>query len=102
MNTISRQEFLQRSTMAAAALVVSSLEGFALSTPQKKIKVALIGCGSVSGVYLPHLSKSPFVELVSVCDIVYDRAKKRASEFSVANHYPHIDQQLRSEEHTPE
>ena len=36
MNTLSRQEFLQRSTMAAAALLVSSLEGFALSTPQKK------------------------------------------------------------------
>ena len=34
-----------------------------------KIKVAIIGCGSVSGVYLPHLTKSPYVELVSVCDI---------------------------------
>ena len=28
------------------------------------------------GQYLPHLSKSPFVELVSTCDIVYERQRK--------------------------
>ena len=94
MNNISRQEFLKNTAMASAALLLSSIEGFALLSPDKKTKVAVIGCGSVSGVYLPHLSKSPFVELVSVCDIVYDRAKKRAAEFNVPNHYPHIDQQL--------
>jgi predicted dehydrogenase len=70
------------------------LEGFALARPDKKTKVALIGCGSVSGVYLPHLSKSPFVELVSVCDIIPERAEKRAKEFNVPNYYPHIDKQL--------
>src|ERR1700754_4479946 len=94
MKEITRQEFLQRSTMAAAALLVSSLEGLAKTTQQKKIKVALIGCGSVSGQYLPHLSKSPYVELVSVCDIVFERAQKRAEEFKVPNAYPHIDKQL--------
>ena len=94
MENISRQQFLQRTAMAAAAFLVSSLEGLALTGVQKKTRVAIIGCGSVSGVYLPHLSKSPYVELVSVCDIVYDRAKKRAAEFNIPNHYPHIDQQL--------
>jgi len=94
MENISRQQFLQRTAMAAAAFLVSSLEGLALTGVQIKTRVAIIGCGSVSGVYLPHLSKSPYVELVSVCDIVYDRAKKRAAEFNIPNHYPHIDQQL--------
>jgi predicted dehydrogenase len=94
MNKYSRQEFLQRTAMASAALLLSSLEGFAISTPQKKIKVSLIGCGSVSGQYLPHLSKSPYVELVSVCDIIYERAQKRAAEFKVPNSYPHIDKLL--------
>ena len=28
-----------------------------------KIKVGVIGCGSVSGMYLPHLSKSPYAEV---------------------------------------
>ena len=60
----------------------------------KKIRVAVIGCGSVSGVYLPHLTKSPFVEVVSTCDIKPERAQKRATEFNVPNHYPHIDKLL--------
>jgi predicted dehydrogenase len=60
----------------------------------KKIRLGLIGCGSVSGVYLPHLTKSPYVEVVSLCDIISERAKKRAEEFNVANHYPSIEKML--------
>lgn len=95
MNNLTRQQFLQRTALAGAAMLLSSLEGFALTGDAKKIRLAIIGCGSVSGVYLPHLSKSPHVELVSVCDIVYDRAKKRADEFNIPHHYPHIDQLLK-------
>src|SRR5688572_5030957 len=94
MENISRQKFLQHTAMAGAAVLLSSLEGFALTKPDKKTRVAVIGCGSVSGVYLPHLSKAPFVELVSVCDIIPERAQKRATEFNVANYYPYIDKQL--------
>lgn len=93
MNTISRQEFLQRSAMAGAALLLSSLESFALAE-NRKIKIGVIGCGSVSTQYLPHLSKQPFVELVSVCDIKPERAVQRAREYNVPNHYPHIDKML--------
>lgn len=91
---ISRQKFLQQFAMAGAGFLISSVTGLACATEQKKIKIAVIGCGSVSGQYLPHLSKSPFVELVSVCDIVYERAKKRAEEYKIPNHYPHIDKLL--------
>jgi predicted dehydrogenase len=93
MNSISRQEFLQRTAMAGAALLLSSLESFALFE-KKKIKVGVIGCGSVSTQYLPHLSKSPYVELVSACDIIPDRAVVRAKEYNIPNHYPHIDKML--------
>lgn len=94
MSIVSRKEFLQRTAMAGSALLLSQLESFALTKAEKKIKIAIIGCGSVSGQYLPHLSKSPYVELVSVCDIKPERAKKRAEEFNVPNHFPHIDQLL--------
>ena len=94
MNTISRYKFLQRTTMAGISMLLTSLQGFALTTPEKKIRVAVIGCGSVSGQYLPHLSKSPYVELVSACDIIYERAQQRAKEYNIPNHYPHIDQLL--------
>jgi hypothetical protein len=69
MNNITRQQFLQRTAMAGVGLLLSSLESFAMELPQKKIRVAVIGCGSVSQ-YLPHLSESPFVEIVSTCDII--------------------------------
>src|SRR5918993_781970 len=91
---LSRQQFLTQTTMAGAALLMSSLEGFASSLADKKIKVAVIGCGSVSTQYLPHLSKSKFVEIVSVCDIIPERAVARAKEYNVPNHYPHIDKLL--------
>ena len=94
MDTISRQKFLQHTAMAGAAVLLSSLEGFAMTRPDKKTRVAIIGCGSVSGSYLPHLSKSPYVELVSACDIIPERAEKRAKEFNIPNYYPHIDKQL--------
>jgi predicted dehydrogenase len=94
MNTVSRRDFLQRAALAGAATLLANLESLAKTTEPKKIKVALIGCGSVSGKYLPHLSKSPYVELVSVCDIKYDRAQKRAKEFNVPNSYPRIDKML--------
>jgi predicted dehydrogenase len=94
MNSISRKDFLQKTAMAGAAVLMSNLKTLASEHDDKKIKVAIIGCGSVSGQYLPHLSKSPYVELVSVCDIKYDRALKRAKEFNVPNSFPHIDKLL--------
>jgi len=74
--------------------LLSNLKTLASETDEKKLKVAVIGCGSVSGVYLPHLTKTPWVEVVSVCDIKYDRALKRAKEFNVPNSFPHIDKLL--------
>ena len=60
-NNITRQEFLQRTAMAGAAVLLSSLESLAMTRPDKKLKVALIGCGSVSNRYIPHLQTSPLI-----------------------------------------
>lgn len=57
----------------------------------KKIRVAVIGCGSVSNMYLPHLTKSQHVELVSVCDIKPERAKQAAEKYNVPNQYNNIE-----------
>jgi predicted dehydrogenase len=93
MTTISRHEFLLRTAMAGAAFLVSSIESLA-SAHQKKIRVGVIGCGSVSTQYFPHLSKSPSVELVSTCDIIYERATRQAAQYGVPHHFPHIDPML--------
>jgi len=93
---ISRKDFLLTTGTATAAFMLSPLiGGQAMATqPAKKIRIGIIGCGSVSGVYLPHLAECPYAEVVSTCDIIYERAQKRAAEFNIANSYPHIDQML--------
>ena len=61
--TISREKFLQTTALAGAALLVSSLEGWASTRPDKKLRVAVIGCGSVSNRYLPQLLSSKMIEV---------------------------------------
>jgi predicted dehydrogenase len=91
---MTRTEFLQQISFLSAGALISPISSWAETTAENKIRVAIIGCGSVSGVYLPHLTASPFVEVVSVCDIIPERAAKRAAEFKVPNQYPHIDKLL--------
>jgi hypothetical protein len=83
MPSMSRHEFLERTAMAGAAYLVSSVEGFSIAQ-QKKVRVGVIGCGSVSNQYFPHLTKSPYVELVSACDIIYERATRQAAQYHVS------------------
>ena len=94
-NSISRQQFLQYTAAAGAAMLLSSLEGLALERPEKKLRVALIGCGSVSNRYIPHLQTSSLIEIVSLCDIKYERAVAQNKQYNVnAQTYPHIDKML--------
>jgi len=93
---ITRKKFISQSATFAAAAILTPLALHAreFGHAEKKIKIAVIGCGSVSRMYFPHLSKSPFVELVSTCDILPERAKAAAEKFNVPNYYPHIDKML--------
>ena len=80
--------------MAGAALLVSSLEGWAATT-DKKLRVAVIGCGSVSNRYRPQLLSSKLIEVVSLCDIKYERAVAQNKEYKVnAQTYANIDAML--------
>jgi predicted dehydrogenase len=76
----------RRSFVAAAALAGT----VSAQDKPKKIRVGVIGCGSVSGSYLPHLSKSKYVELVSACDRIPERAKDQAAKFRIPHHYPDV------------
>lgn len=93
---INRKEFVEKSIgfMVMGILAPFISKGSELFQNEKKIKIGLIGCGSVSGMYLPHLSKSNYVEIVSVCDIIPERASRAAKNFKVPNQYTHIDQLL--------
>ncbi|MFZ1313393.1 MAG: Gfo/Idh/MocA family oxidoreductase, partial [Chitinophagaceae bacterium] len=92
---MSRQQFLQYTSSAGAAVLLSSLEGFALEKREKKLKVAIIGCGSVSNRYIPHLQTSSLIEIVSLCDIKTERAVAQNKQYNVnAATYATIDEML--------
>lgn len=95
MSEITRSDFLKRTAMASAALLVSSLESWAAATPDKKLRIAEIGCGSVSNRYLPQLLSSPYLQVVSLCDIKYERAVEQNKKYNVgAQTYPNIQAML--------
>jgi predicted dehydrogenase len=93
--SLNRRRFVKDGVTAGAALAMSGFPGASRADDKaKRIKVGVIGCGSVSGVYLPNLAKSPYVDLVSTCDIIPERAERRAKQFHIPHHYPHIDKML--------
>jgi predicted dehydrogenase len=98
VSSIDRRKFLEGAVGGGAALALGGMvkADRTASAPagDKRIRVGVIGCGSVSGRYLPHLSECPFAEIVSTCDIIPDRAESQAKNFNVPHHYPHIDKML--------
>ncbi|MGI8605514.1 MAG: Gfo/Idh/MocA family protein [Verrucomicrobiales bacterium] len=92
----NRRDFSKTTLLASTALVSGAVETLG-ADPSKRIRTGVIGCGSVSGSYLPVLAKCPYVEVVSLCDIRPERARKQAEKFKVAHHYPHIEAMLAGE-----
>ena len=95
---ITRKEFISKCGTVGAGTMMLPWAAQAVAHPflqNKKTKVGIIGCGSVSNSYLPHLVKSPHVELVSCCDIKPERAKNQAERFNIPNYYPHISEMLK-------
>jgi predicted dehydrogenase len=96
---VDRREFLSRGAAAGSVAVVGAMTASGrgervLEPGGKRIRVGVIGCGRVSRIYLPNLSACPFVELVSTCDIIPERAKRAAARFKVPHHYPNIEAML--------
>ena len=93
-NASSRRDFIIATSMAGSALLLSSIETWA--TGQKnKIRIGLIGCGSVSNRYIPHLQSSVHIEIVSLCDIRYERAVAQKKQYGLqCATYSNIDEML--------
>ena len=94
---VRRREFLRQAASASALVLVSPSFLPAALPLDRRIRVGVIGCGSVSGMYLPHLAKSPHVEVVSLCDRRPDRAASRGDEFRIAARYDSLETMLAGE-----
>ncbi len=54
----------------------------------KPVKVAMIGCGAISGIYLKNITNVfSEVELIGVCDLIRERAERAQSEYNVPKLY---------------
>lgn len=49
-----------------------------------RVRLGVIGCGTVSEVYLQNLVDSPAVEVVACSDLVMERAQAKAGQFGVS------------------
>jgi predicted dehydrogenase len=67
------------------------------NAPVRRIRTGVIGCGSVSNAYLPVLTQCPYAEVVSLCDIRYERAQAQGKKFKVAKTYRNIETMLAGE-----
>jgi predicted dehydrogenase len=47
------------------------------------VKIGIIGCGTISGIYLKNLAQFPGLEVVACADMLLERAQARAAEFGV-------------------
>ncbi len=96
----TRRKFLETTVAAGAAMLLTSLENVAMTYNiqndlNKKLRIGIIGCGSVSNRYIPHIQTSPMLEIVSLCDIKPNRAKDQNAAYKVgAATYANIDEML--------
>lgn len=94
-NACGRREFLGSAVGTGAALAIAGGIGPVQAADARgKVRVGVIGCGSVSGRYLPNLLECPYAEVVSVCDIRPERAVGQAKQYKIGEHHPHIDSML--------
>ncbi|GHT91202.1 oxidoreductase [Spirochaetia bacterium] len=50
----------------------------------KKVKVAVVGCGTISEIYLTNMtSKFEILEVVGCCDIIKERMERRSKQFNI-------------------
>ena len=94
-SSLTRRDFTRTALLSGAAVSTLGSKVLTAEAAPRRIRTGVIGCGSVSNAYLPVLTRSPFVEVVSLCDIRPERAKRQGERFKVAHTYPNIDAMLK-------
>ena len=54
---------------------------------EQKLKVAVIGCGGISGCHLEAYSKNPNVEIYALCDVNEKNLNRRGDQYHVERRY---------------
>ncbi len=54
---------------------------------ENKVKVGIIGCGAISGIYLENAPRFGNIEIAAVADLIAERAQAKAEEHHIAKVY---------------
>ncbi len=60
-----------------------------------RIRIGVVGCGSISGAYLGMAKNFPVIEVVACADLELERARNKAAQFGVPRALD-VDQLLKS------
>lgn len=64
----------------------------------KKLRIGIIGAGSLAGIHIDAYRCNPHVEVTALCDINYERAKQRADELGIKQAYDDYRKMLESDD----
>jgi predicted dehydrogenase len=64
----------------------------------KKLKIAVIGGGSISELHLKSYQRNPHVEIYAICDLNEERAKRMATEYGASRNYSNYQDALADSE----
>jgi len=60
----------------------------------QKVKVGVVGCGNISGIYLETMKKFPNLETVACADLIIGRARAQAAKYGIPKAYGSADELL--------
>lgn len=92
--TTDRRNFI-RTAAATGILANTAFAGTSQVPAGKKIRVGHIGCGNLAlNAYIVAMQASPYIEIVSTCDIIHSRAEQLAKKFNIPKYYYNVHDQL--------
>ncbi len=98
-SSISRRDFVRNSAIVGAGffIVPRHVLGRGFIAPSDKLNIAGIGAGGKGESDLSEFAKSPFVNIVALCDVDERQAKKSRERFPKASYYKDFREMLAKE-----
>lgn len=95
----NRREFIKQSSIATAGwlIVPRHVLGKGFIAPSDKLNIAGIGAGGKGADDLANMAKSPFVNIVSLCDVDDRQAVRSRKAFQKATYYRDFREMLAKE-----
>jgi predicted dehydrogenase len=99
-NDNSRRNFIKTTALASAGFMIVPrhvLGGKGFIAPSDKLNIAAIGAGGKGGDDLRHFSKSPYVNIVALCDVDDRRSAQSRATYTKAKYYKDFRKMLEAE-----